>query len=443
MTMNNPTPTRRGFLGLMAATGASVPLASLVAACGTTGPGSSGGGSKTDAVWTLTDPVMNPIQNSAISAFNKHSSSKLTLSTLPNASYTQKLRVSMGTPNAPSLIFNWGLASIQPYVQAGELVDLTPKLDADPAWKNSFLPNVLADGQINGRNYGIPLRGMQPVVLFYNKTMFAQYGAQPPKTFNDLLSLVDLFKGKGITPIVLGGADQFPELMYLEYFTDRIAGPGPFQGLLRDPAGGWSDPAFEQALSMCQELVARGAFGPNYNTTSWNNGTATTIFTSGKAAMEVMGSWEYTKALGQAPDWTRKSLGFTPFPVVEGGKGNPAALAGNPTNYFSVYAKSPDVNAAIGFLKQEMANPAYVDALIKAGDVPAVTGIESKLASSGPYPQFALWVYHAVQNAPSFALSWDQALPASVKTPMLDNLQKVFLRQMTPAQFTAAMQKVQ
>jgi xylobiose transport system substrate-binding protein len=443
MTMNDPSPTRRGFLGLMTAAGVSAPLAGLAAGCGTAGPGSSSGGSKTDQVWTLTDAVMNPIQNKAIGAFNKTSKTQLNLVTTPNASYTQKLRVAMGSPNAPSLLFNWGLASIQPYVQAGQLVDLTPKLDADPAWKNMFLANVLADGQIGGKYYGIPLRGMQPVVLFYNKTMFAQYGAQPPKTFNDLLSLVDLFKGKGITPIVLGGADQFPELMYLELLTDRIAGPGPYQGLLQDPAGGWSNPAFQQALSMCQELVARGAFGPNYNSTSWNNGTATTIFTTGKAAMELMGSWEYAKAFGQAPDWTKKSLGFTPFPVVEGGKGNPDALAGNPTNYFSVYAKSPDVDAAINFLKQQMASPSFVGNLITAGDVPAVTGIESKLSSMGPAPEFALWVYHSVQNAPSFALSWDQALPASVKTPMLDNLQKVFLRQMTPAQFTSSLQKAQ
>lgn len=440
--MNVPTPTRRGFLGLVAATGAAAPLASLAAACGTAGPGSNGS-SKTDTVWTLTDAVMNPIQQQAINAFSKTSKTKLTLVITPNASYTQKLRVAMGSPNAPSLIFNWGLASIAPYAQAGQLLDLTSALNADPSWKNSFLANVLADGQLNGKYYGIPLRGMQPVVLFYNKPMFAQYGAKPPQTFSDLLNLVDLFKGKGITPIVLGGADQFPELMYLELFTDRIAGPGPYQGLLQDPAGGWSNPAFGQALSMCQELVARGAFGANYNSTSWNNGTATTILTSGKAAMELMGSWEYTNALGINAAFTRKSLGFTPFPVVEGGKGNPNALAGNPTNYFSVYAKAPDVNAAISFLKQEMASSSYVDALIKAGDVPAVTGIESKLSSSGPAPQFALWVYQAVQNAPSFALSWDQALPASVKTPMLDNLQKVFLRQMTPAQFTGAMQKAQ
>jgi len=438
--MNDPTPTRRGFLGLMAATGASV---SLTAACGTGGPGSSGGGSKTEQVWTLTDPVMNPIQNKAISAFNKTSKTQLNLVTAPNASYTQKLRVAMGSPNAPSLLFNWGLASIAPYAQAGQLVDLTPKLDADPSWKGSFLSSVLDDGQINGKYYGIPLRGMQPVVLFYNKTMFAQHGAQPPKTFGDLLSLVDLFKGKGITPIVLGGADQFPELMYLELLTDRIAGPAPYQGLLKDPVGGWANPAFAQALSMCQELVARGAFGPNYNTTSWNNGTATTILTSGKAAMELMGSWEYTNALGINPGFTRSSLGFTPFPVIQGGQGNPNALAGNPTNYFSVYARSPDPSAAIDFLKQEMTSSSYVDALIKAGDVPAVAGIGSKLSSSGPAPAFAQWVYSAVQNAPSFALSWDQALPDSTKTPMLNNLQKVFLRQMTPAQFTSAMQKVQ
>jgi xylobiose transport system substrate-binding protein len=71
-------------------------------------------------------------------------------------------------------------------VQAGQLVDLGPQLSADTTWKNSFLPSVLDAGKIDGKYYGIPLRGMQPVILFYNKTLFAdqgQKGRRPTTTY--------------------------------------------------------------------------------------------------------------------------------------------------------------------------------------------------------------------------------------------------------------------
>jgi xylobiose transport system substrate-binding protein len=126
---------------------------------------------------------------------------------------------------------------------------------------------------------------------------------------------------------------------------------------------------------------------------------------------------------------------------VTGGKGDPNAVVGNPTNYFSVSTKSGDKDAAVAFLKKEMAAPAYVDALIKTGDVPAVTGLESRLAAS-PQPDFARYVYQLVQKAPSFTLSWDQALMPQFKTPLLSNLQKVFAGKQSPEQFVAAMESV-
>jgi xylobiose transport system substrate-binding protein len=82
-----------------------------------------------------------------------------------------------------------------------------------------------------------------------------------------------------------------------------------------------------------------------------------------------------------------------------------------------------------------------VDALIKSGDVPAVTGIEAKLSAS-PQPEFARYVYQLVQKAPSFTLSWDQALLPQFKTPLLSNLQKIFAGKQTPQQFVTALESV-
>jgi xylobiose transport system substrate-binding protein len=432
--------SRRTFLSAAAITGLSAPLLS---ACGTSGPAGAKGGGKTVQAWVLVDQAQNRVQNVAIDDFNKGSSGKVKLLPISSdgAVYADKLRVSMGSPNPPDLLFNWGAGSIRNYVQAGGLVDLSPQLNADPSWKNSFLPSVLNAGQIDGKYYGIPMRGMQPVVLFYNKTLFAEQGQKPPATYDDLLKLVDFFKGKKIQPFALGGLDQWPELMWLEYLVERAGGPTVFANIAAGKPGAWRDPAITTALGQIQDLVHRGAFGTNFNSVNYVNDGAGLLFAKGKAAMHLMGSWEISNQVDRHREFADKDLGFAPFPSVPGGKGDPNAVVGNPTNYFSVSTKSVDKDAAIAFLKKEMAAPAYVDALIKSGDVPAVTGIEAKLSAS-PQPEFARYVYQLVQKAPSFTLSWDQALLPQFKTPLLSNLQKIFAGKQTPQQFVTALESV-
>ncbi len=432
--------SRRTFLSAAAVTGLAAPV---LAACGTSGPGTAKGGGKNLQAWVLVDEAQNRVQKAAIDDFNKSSATKVKLLPISSSgtAYTDKLRVSMGSPNAPDLLFNWGSGSIRNYVQTGKLVDLGPKLDADPAWKNSFLPSVLDAGKIDGKYYGIPLRGMQPVVLYYNKTLFAEHGQKAPATYDDLLKLVDYFTSKQIQPVALGGLDQWPELMWLEYLVERIGGPTVFENIAAGKPGAWRDSAVTTSLGMIQDLVKRKAFGTNYNSVNYVNDGAGLLFAKGRAAMHLMGSWEISNQVDRHAAFAKKDLGFAPFPGVTGGKGDPAAVVGNPTNYFSVDTHSADKDGAIAFLKKEMSGSAYVDALIKTGDVPAVSGIEARLAAS-PTPDFAAYVYQLVQKAPSFTLSWDQALLPQFKTPLLGSLQNVFLGKLSPEGFVGAMEAV-
>jgi raffinose/stachyose/melibiose transport system substrate-binding protein len=45
------------------------------------------------------------------------------------------------------------------------------------------------------------------------------------------------------------------------------------------------------------------------------------------------------------------------------------------------------------------------------------------------------------QNAPHFQLSWDQALAPAPAQALLTNLSQLFLKQITPQQFSANMNK--
>ncbi len=421
----------RRWLPLLAAGAVLAPLA----ACGSGGSSSTSNGG-TLHVYVYQD-ASTKVQDAAVAAFNKTSKVKVQLVRVPGTNYSDKVRAVMGTPNAPDIFFNWGGGSIKPYVDDNLLLDLTPTLNSDTTFKNAFIPSVLDAGKINGKYYGIPMRGTQPVILFYNKTLFTKYGLQPPATWNDLLHVVSVFKSHGITPFALGGADAWTEQMWLEILLDRVGGPSVFARIESGDKSAWGDPAVLKAAQDAQALIAAGAFGTHYKSTGYVNTQAPKLFGSGKAAMHLMGSWEYSTQLANFPAFTKQGLAWAAFPTVPGGVGNPADVVGNPTNYWSVNAHTKYKAAALAFLKS-MSTEFYNNQLVKDGEVPATSNAAS-LLSKLPSPQYATFEYQMVKNAPSFTLSWDQALESQIATPMTTNIQKMFNGQLTPQQFVTAM----
>ncbi|MFB8206767.1 MULTISPECIES: extracellular solute-binding protein [unclassified Streptomyces] len=412
-------------------------MAGVLAGCGS--DGDSGGGGATLTAYVYGDDAVK-VQQAAVKEFNKTSDVKVKLVSVPGTDYVNKLRSAMGSPSAPDIFFNWGGGSIKPYVDANQLVDLTSTFKDDATLKDGFLPSIVTAGSLDGKVYGVPMRGMQPVMLFYNKTLFAENNVAVPKTWEDLQQAIKTFKGKGITPFALGGSDKWPELMWMEYLLDRIGGPDVFRKIQNGDSSAWGDPAVLKTAQTVKQLVDDGAFGKNFNSVDYGNGGAPTLLNKGKAAMHLMGSWEYSTQLGKAPDFAKKDLGWTNFPTVAGGVGDPADVVGNPTNYWSVNSRTKHKDAAIAFLKT-MASKSYAQALVDNGDVPTTSNAASMLSGS-PNPKFATDQYEMVQKAPDFTLSWDQALESQTATPLLTEISKLFAGKSTPEQFVAAMKAV-
>jgi len=410
-----------------------VAMVAVAAACGTSGPSAGNGGGGPFKVWALQDKVLNPLEKTSAEGAGG------ALETFGNDPYKQKLRVAIGSPNAPDVFFNWGGGNLKEYVDADKIVDLTPTLDENASLKSAFLPSVLDGAKIDGKYYGIPMRGMQPVVLFYNKDVFTAAGATPPTTWDELLSLVDKFKAAGVQPISLAGSQPWTELMWIEYLLDRAGGSDVFKNIRDKGPAGWKDPAVLEAASKVKELVDRGGFGTNYASVGYDVGGASTILAQGKAAMHLMGSWEYTNLLGENPDFVKGGkLGFVAFPTLPGGKGKPTTVVGNSSNYYSITKSSKSVDAAKKFVSTALNDDKYVQSLIDAGDVPAVVGIKDKLAKA-PNSEYTTWIYELVEKAEVFQLSWDQDLTADQATKMLTQLQELFLGKQTPQGFVDTM----
>jgi ABC-type glycerol-3-phosphate transport system substrate-binding protein len=61
------------------------------------------------------------------------------------------------------------------FVDLGMALDLTPYLEADPAWKDLWIPGVLQDGCFDGRYYALPYRSSYPLLLV-NRELAAAAG---------------------------------------------------------------------------------------------------------------------------------------------------------------------------------------------------------------------------------------------------------------------------
>ncbi|MFI9169154.1 extracellular solute-binding protein [Streptomyces lincolnensis] len=416
-------------------------LALTLSACGSSGRTPGGGSGDGTLTWALTQGSEATFRASATEWNKAHPDSEINYQYFQNDPYKQKLRTAVGAGNGPVLFENWGGGGLKSYVDAGKVADLTPDLDANPQWKNRIFPSVLKSATFDGKVYGVPANGVQPVVLYYNKELLDGVGAQPPKTWDDLLALVKKLKAEGIAPISMGGASKWPDLMWLEYLVDRVGGPETFANIAAGKKGAWSDPAVLKAAEMIKQLVDAGGFAKGFTSVSADTGQAEAQLYTGKAAMILQGSWGYGTINTGSPKFVSEgNLGWTGFPAVAGGKGDATDIVGNPANFFSVSAQASakEKKTAVSYLKDGVYNDTYIDNLLKNGDVPPVKDLDAKLKATDN-ADWTTYVYQLTRDAKNFQLSWDQALSPELGNDLLTHLDQLFLGQISPKQFCAQM----
>ncbi|MER7673486.1 extracellular solute-binding protein [Kitasatospora sp. NPDC096128] len=421
---------------LAAVTAVTALVLGTSAACGSS-DSSSDAGAGTIHVLVYGD-AGNKVEKQIVETFNKTSKVKAVLDTVPGADYQQKLQTVINSSRAPDVFFNWGGGSIQPFVKADLLLPLDDFIAKDPGLKDNFLPSVFNSAVIDGKAYGVPMRGTQPVLLFHNKKVLADAGLTPPKTWDELVAATKALKAKGVTPISLGGGDQWPTMMWFEYLYDRIAGPGLFQKALGGDREAWASEDSRKALDTLKQLVDSGAFGSTYDSVKFTDGGSPALVAKGKAAFELMGSWYYSTQQDANPDFAKSGLGYSAFPSLSGGKGDPADVVGNTNNFYSVLKKTKHPEAAAAFLKL-MYSEDFVKAQLAIGNLPTTTNTLDHLDLSAS-PGYSKDQYQLVKAAPSFQLSWDQAYPPSAMTPMHTAVQQFFDGRLDADGFIKAMQ---
>ena len=385
--------------------------------------------------WDIqTQPAGSKILQEALERFEKGNPGfKAQRSQIPNDAYKTKIKIAFGANEPPCVFTNWGGGTLREYVKAGQVLDLTPYLAKDAAFKDRFLLTAFDVTTIQGKIYGLPGENTAATVIYYNTELFAKYGLTPPRTWPELLRVVEALKGQGIAPFALANKSKWPGSMYFMYLVDRIGGPEVFRkAVLRSPGGSFADPVFVEAGRKLQELVKAGAFAQGFNGLDYDVGASRRLLYSGKAAMTLMGTWESSSIKNENPEFVKK-LDFFAFPTIPGGKGQGGNIVGSVgNNFYSVSSacKSPD--AAYQMIKSMVDEPS-VQARLQDNRIVPVKGLQI----SDPTMQR---VMKLVAEAPSVQYWYDQELPPQLGELHKDTVQALFGLSTTPEEAAQKME---
>jgi len=368
-------------------------------------------------------PGLGNWQNLANSYVASHPDVSIEINVIANESFKQKLATAMQSGNPPDVFQSWGGGVLKQFAEAGLVQDLTPSLQEN-GWGDSFQPGPLSLYSFDGKTYGVPWdAGM--VGFWYNKALFTKAGiANPPATWAELLEDVKKLKAANITPIAVGEGDKWPGHFWWVYLAVREGGRDAFEKAY-NRQGTFADKPFVDAGTRLKELVdlqpfQNGFLGANY-------GNEQVLMANGEAAMELMGQWAPGANRGVATnaDAYNKDLGWFPFPVVEGGAGDPSDVMGGGDG-FAIGKNAP--KEAIDFIRY-LTSLDTQKSMVTAGIAvpPTVKGAEVALED----PLLKQVQQHAA-TAKYYQLYYDQYLPPAVAQSVLDATQGIFAGTSTP-----------
>jgi len=424
-----------------------VPTAAALAACGSSGPSKSGGAPAGDKAtyWYLSVQPQEGIRTRAVERFNKaNPNNQIAGTAFQNDAYKTKIKTAIGAGQAPTIIWGWGGGTLKTYVDAGQVEDLTSWFASNPAVKDRRFPSSFGPATVGGKIYAIPCETVTPIVLYYNKKLFEQVGAQPPQSWGDIMDLAKKFNAKGIAPFSLGGQSRWTNMMWLEFMFERIGGLEVFQNVFDGQKDAWSNPAAIEGLTKMQDLIRANGFIKGFSSITADSNADQALLYTGKAAMMLHGAWTYGSMKQDGGDFvTGGHLGYMNFPSVDGGKGDPTDTVGNPGQYLSISSKATDAQkeTAKKFFTSGVLDDTEVKEWIDTGGVPLIQGSESKMTGQkdADWLQFQ---YQTASKAKVFAQSWDQALSPTAAETLLDNIAKLFQLSVTPQQFATNLNAV-
>ena len=211
----------------------------------------------------------------------------------PLDSIDRLIATSLKASRGPDLIGTPGASYVATYADAGYLRSLDDYVKRY-GWKDKLLPWALRSGEFGGHLYSVPT-SYETMVIYYNKKLFADRGIKIPTTRQQLEALCQDLAADGITPFMAGSAEWRPATeWFVSVFLNHYAGPqAVYEGLSGKRP--WTDPVFVDAITLMRDWFKKGWFGGGVDRYFSNRFPPQYAnLGSGKAAMDLEGSWALT-----------------------------------------------------------------------------------------------------------------------------------------------------
>jgi len=275
----------------------------------------------------------------------------------------QNMQMILNSDDVPDVTeLNKGNATAGLFSKQGLLTDLS-EASAKYGWDKVLSPSIQTtcrytpEGLMsnNGTLYGVTTYG-EFVMVYYNKTMFEQYGIEIPKDYTEFQAIAEKFLAEGIQPMAVGGADNWTwthnwqELMLYKADRELI---NNFQ-FLQGTVDFKSEP-FTYATNELLNQVKTGYYGTGFNGTSGDD--ASLAFSTGKVPMFIAGSWYFGGYMSSIKDF-EWDIFLMPGKKMTTGSGG---------NLFVVPAKAKEKELAYEFIDILLSTEVQTEMAVQGG----------------------------------------------------------------------------
>lgn len=309
--INPPAATTPPTASVGPAQSAATPATAAVPAPATGAPAMTGGGRKVAIqYWHInTDRLGGPAVQEIVKRFNE-TSTTVALKDTPYPDHTkvvQAVQAGLAANAAPAVaqvgyVFMRYVAGNFPHLPVADIV----KRDAQGAeFLKNMVPSVLALGQVDGVQHGVPL-GISLPVLYYNAELFRQAGLDgPPKTWAEVREYARRIKertGKFGVNVAEDSSFAVYQALLESNGARLIVGSG------KDVRTGVDGPEAIEAMQFAQDMVLKDRSAVHVA-----QGQAQMSFKSGEIAMLAI----YSSSLETYREGSAFTLGAAPFPTFD------------------------------------------------------------------------------------------------------------------------------
>ncbi|MGO7323840.1 ABC transporter substrate-binding protein, partial [Rhizobium leguminosarum] len=194
-----------------------------------------------------------------------------------------KAMVAAGTYPTASQMLGY---TVLDYAQAGVMGDLTETAKKE-GWDKSVPAALQKFSVYDGKWVAAPVNVHSVNWLWINKAVMDKIGGTQPKTFDELIALLDKAKAAGVIPLALGG-QNWQEATMFDSIVLSTGGPEFYKKAFNDlDEESLKSDTMKKSFDNLATIIKY--VDPNFSGRDWNLATAMVI--KGDALVQVMGDW--------------------------------------------------------------------------------------------------------------------------------------------------------